>query len=317
MRDQYGRTIEYLRIAVTDQCNLSCKYCKTGESCREEKRVLSADEIVRVAQVMVDMGIKKIRLTGGEPLLADGIIALVARLKSISGLKELTLTTNGVLLNRYAKGLKEAGLDRVNISLDSLDRDSMKELTGRDCLDLIFEGIRAADAAGLTPIKLNTVLIGGFNDHEINDFINLTLTHDLDIRFIELMPIGQAAYWQSHRFIASDTVLKANKNLIEITEDSSSPARYFKLEGARGRVGLISAMTCDFCDRCNRLRLTYDGKLKPCLHTDIEVDLLDSLESDEWIADRIEEAVQNKPQKHHAGDKGHIPVKRAMFRIGG
>ncbi|NLI92088.1 MAG: GTP 3',8-cyclase MoaA [Peptococcaceae bacterium] len=318
MIDKCGRKINYLRISVTDLCNLRCAYCMPADGVRkrEHRDILRLEEIVNIVKVGVQLGIDKVRITGGEPLVRNGIVQLVENLAQIKGLKDLSMTTNGILLNKYALELKKAGLDRVNISLDSLDRAKYKKMTRCGELDDVLEGIRIAGEAGLSPVKVNVVLIGGYNDDEIEDFVNLTLKSDIEVRFIELMPLGEAKSWPMGSFISKETVLNKVPGLIPLPfKGHGTVARMYKLPNGKGKVGLISPVSSHFCNYCNRIRITPDGKLKPCLHSDQEIDLKNA-HPDE-IKRLLYEGIKSKPNKHQL-DTQHVSiVKRNMNEIGG
>lgn len=318
MKDSFGRTISYLRISLTDLCNLRCKYCMPEKGvCKvEHKDVLSLEEIYEVAKVFVSLGVNKIRLTGGEPLTRKGIVGLVDKIAKLDGVKDLAMTTNGILLKKYARDLKLAGLRRVNISLDTLDEKKYSQITRGGRLKDVLEGIEAAKSEGLTPIKINTVLIGGFNVNEIEDFVNLTKTEEIDIRFIELMPIGEASKWAEENFVSNEVILNKVSALEKVERiDPSSPAVYYKLPYAKGRVGIINPISCKFCEYCNRVRLTSQGKLKLCLHSNEEIDLKDKLRKGENLEEIILNAVKSKPESHHLEDGQYI--SDSMYQIGG
>lgn len=318
MKDSYGRNINYLRISVTDLCNLRCKYCmpEKGISKVTHEDILSVEEIEQIAKIFVNLGINKIRLTGGEPLVRKGILDIVDRIGKLDGIKDFSMTTNGILLKKYAKDLKSRGLKRVNISLDTLDEEKYAYITRGGRLKDVFEGIEVAKKEGLTPIKINTVLIGGFNEDEIVDFVGLTEKEDLNVRFIELMPIGEAIELESEHYISNQLVLDKVPKLIKIErEDISSPAIYYKLPNGKGKVGIINPMSCKFCEYCNRIRITAQGKLKLCLHSNEEIDLKESLRSGEDIESIILEAISKKPQSHNL-ESGEYVFKK-MHQIGG
>ncbi len=317
MKDLFGREINYLRISVTDLCNLRCQYCmpQSGVCKHEHEDVLTIEEFYEIASAFVSLGVNKIRITGGEPLVKNGIIELVEKISSL-GVEELAMTTNGLLLSKYAKDLKKAGLDRVNISLDTLDRKKYSDITRGGDLLKVLEGIEEAKRVGLTPIKINSVLIGDFNTDEIEDFVYITKEEEIDVRFIELMPIGEASDWAKEKFISNNTILEKVPEL-EKTEatDPSSPAVYYKLPGGKGRVGIINPISCKFCDACNRVRLTSGGKLKLCLHSDDEIDLREVLRSGGNLKQAISDSILKKPEEHHL-EEGQI-IKRNMNEIGG
>lgn len=318
MIDSYGRNINYLRISVTDLCNLRCRYCmpEEGVTKMQYDEILRLEEIYELAKTFVSLGVNKIRITGGEPLIRKGIINLIQNIGKLDSVKDFAITTNGIFLKKYAKDLKDAGLNRVNISLDTLNEKKYSDITKGGCLQDVLEGIKEAKRVGLTPIKLNTVLVGGFNDNEIEDFVNLTKNEEIDVRFIELMPIGQAKDWSLDKFISNKVVLEKVRDLKEIpTQDISSPAKYYKVPNGKGRVGLINPISCKFCDNCNRVRLTADGKVKPCLHSNDEIDLRTPLRTGEDVKKIIVNLVKNKPKEHNLEDGEYI--KRNMIAIGG
>lgn len=318
MIDSYGRNINYLRISITDLCNLRCKYCMPEKGIEKipHNEILRLEEIEELARVFVSLGVNKIRITGGEPLIRKGILNLIENIGKIEGLKDFAMTTNGIFLKKYARDLKNAGLNRVNISLDTLNEEKYRDITKGGDIKEVLKGIEEAKKVGLTPIKLNVVLIGGLNEDEIEDFVDLTKNEDIDVRFIELMPIGQAKDWSLDKFISNKIVLEKVKELKEITkEDISSPAKYYKLPNSKGKVGLINPISCKFCDNCNRIRLTADGKIKTCLHSNEEIDLRTPLRKGEDLRKIITDVVINKPKEHNL-EKGEY-IERNMTTIGG
>jgi len=320
MIDGFGRDINYLRISVTDLCNLKCTYCMPEEGIHKKKHsdILSLETFAKIAEAAVKLGITKIRLTGGEPLVRRGILDLIeaiSRLKE-QGLKDLGLTTNGILLKNYAAELKKRGLSRVNISLDTLDAAKFKEITRIGRLEDVLEGIRAAKEARLFPLKINTVLIGGFNDDEIADFVNLTVEDDIEVRFIELMPIGEAGSWDREHFLPGTEILKKVPRLIPLPfKGHGSVARLYKLPNSKGKVGIISPLSSHFCNYCNRIRITPDGKLKPCLHSNIEIDIRDYGETE--LEKFLLDGILAKPYRHCIQSDEYEPIKRNMHEIGG
>ena len=314
MLDGCGRTINYLRLSVTDLCNYRCRYCMPPEGVakRDHGDILSLEELADIARAAVRLGVKKIRLTGGEPLVRQGIVELCRQLRTIPGLQELCLTTNGALLPQLAAPLWEAELDRLNISLDTLRPDRFAEMTRLGHLSDALAGIEAAEAAGFHNLKLDTVLIGGFNDDEIDDFINLTREHPWEVRFIELMPMGPCAEWDKSCFLSGDTVLQKVPPLQQI--ESCGVARRYRLPGAMGTVGLISPVNHDFCAQCRRIRVTADGKLKGCLHSAEELPLR-GLHGKE-LEDAIRQGILQKPERHHLTER-RSDTPRNMNQIGG
>ena len=318
LKDNFNRKIEYLRISVTNRCNSRCKYCMPPEGIKlkSHDEILSFEEITNIVSVFAKLGVKKIRLTGGEPLVRRGIVDLVKKISDIEGINEITLTTNGLLLKKYATKLKEAGLDRVNISIDSLDKEKYSLITCGSSLKDVFEGIEEAKKVGLEPIKLNTVLVKDFNDNEIEDLVNLTRDNNYDIRFIELMTIGDTSNWSKDRYLSNETVLKKIKDLKPvIKKDKSSPADYYQISGYKGRVGLINPISCGFCDNCNRVRLTSNGSLKLCLHSDEEYDLRKYAYDKIKLEEKILEIIKEKPKEHKLNEG--VVIKKNMFQIGG
>ena len=318
MKDQFGRKINYLRISVTDLCNLRCIYCmpKEGIPKIQHEDILSVEEIEEIVKVFVKLGVNKIRLTGGEPLVRKGILDIVERIGKLEGIRDFAMTTNGLLLKEYAKDLRALGLKRVNISLDTLDDKKYSSITRIGSLQRVMKGIEAAKEVGLTPIKINTVLVGGFNDDEIEDLVRLTEKEEIDVRFIELMPIGEAIKLKADHFLSNEIVLQRVPNLIKIDgEDPSSPAVYYKLPNGKGKVGLINPVSCKFCKNCNRVRLTSQGKLKLCLHSDVEIDLREALRRGQAIEKIIMDAISKKPESHNLEDG--VYVSKKMYQIGG
>lgn len=318
MIDQYGRTINYLRLSVTDRCNLRCQYCMPEEGVEKLNRedILSYEEISKIVEVMSGMGVDKIRITGGEPLVRPGIEELIKMLNAHDQVREIVMTTNGTLLADKAEALKKAGLKRVNISLDTLDPDKFKFMTRGGNLEDVLAGIEAAKRVGLTPLKINVVLINGFNDDEIEKFVMMTKDDSIDVRFIELMPIGEVANWSKSHFISNQMVLERMPELKATTrQDPSSPANYYKLPDAKGRVGLISPISCKFCDMCNRVRITSDGFLKQCLHGHEELALRPLLKSVQLLEHTLKRTVFEKPEEHEI-EKGSA-LNRNMVEVGG
>lgn len=317
MKDTFEREITYLRISLTDLCNLRCTYCMPPEGVKkqEHRQILSLEEIEEIAREAVAMGVKKIRLTGGEPLVRRGMLSLCRKLKQIPGLQELDLTTNGLLLPPMARELKEAGVDRVNISLDTLDPEKYRQITRGGRLEDALAGIQAAKDAGLTPLKLNCVLIGGFNDDEIPALALLTEREAVEVRFIELMPIGDTVGFAPEAYLPCEAVLERLPQLERLPEDSGVAERY-RLPGAAGTIGLIRPLSRCFCDRCNRIRLTADGRVKPCLHSREEIPIRGL--HGEALRRQMEKAILHKPEQHgELSARLHSEAGRNMNQIGG
>ena len=314
MQDQYGRTVDYLRLSVTDLCNYRCQYCMgpQGVEKRPHRAMLSVEECVEIGEAAVACGVKKIRLTGGEPLVRRGLLDICRGLRAVPGLEELCLTTNGSLLPRLAGPLREAGVDRLNISLDTLRPDRFSQLTRLGRLEEVLAGIRAAEDAGFTHLKLDTVLIGGFNDDETGDFLDLTRDHPWEVRFIELMPMGPCAGWKRSCFLSGEEILKRHPALQPLP--AQGVARRYRLPGALGSVGLISPISRDFCGTCRRVRVTADGKLKGCLHSREEISLR-GLHGPALEA-AIRAGIAQKPPRHHLTDRPS-DTPRTMNQIGG
>lgn len=326
MIDTHGRAINYLRLSVTDRCNLRCGYCmpEEGVAALRHEEVLSYEELLAVATAAVSLGVSKIRVTGGEPLVRRGIVDFVRRLSALPGSPEVVLTTNGLLLAEHAHALKSAGLGRVNISLDTLRTERFLAITRREGLEQVLAGIKAAEAAGLAPLKINMVPLLGVNADEIADFARLTLEHSWEIRFIEYMPVSSGlAYPPEYRMPASDirAELARISPLLPIDRDQSNgPAQLFRYPDSLGRIGLIPAVSSHFCSDCNRLRVTADGRVRPCLLSDQEIDLRQHLRSGasiEALAGLLAEAILDKPAGHRIGAADFVPGRRRMHGIGG
>ena len=317
MIDHFGREITYLRVSITDRCNLRCRYCMPEEGiCKAlHEDILSYEEIEEIVSAAAELGISKVRVTGGEPLVRLGCSELCGKLSRIPGIREVTLTTNGVLLESQAEALKQAGVGRVNVSLDTLDGEKYRKITGGGDIQTVLRGMEAARAVGLTPLKINTVLIGGFNEDEIPDFVALTREHPVELRFIELMPLGPGAEFDETAYLPGQTVLNRVPALEELPPNGGV-ARLYRLPEGIGRVGLISPLSRHFCSTCNRLRLTAEGALKPCLHSNQEISLKGL--HGEALKRRILEAVNAKPKMHGTLDAHHqSEAGRNMNTIGG
>ncbi len=321
--DSWQRQINYLRISVTDHCNLNCIYCSADSiPFLPRSEILSYEEIQRVVRVAASMGISKVRLTGGEPLLRPELSKLVGMLSQIGGVDDISLTTNGILLGKYSVELKEAGLKRVNVSLDSLKEDRFRRITGGDRLGDVLNGIEAASIAGLEPVKINTVVLRGINDDEVIDFARMSISRGWHVRFIEFMPFG-APKAESLGTVSAQEIREHVQSLGKLEpytgKTGNGPARYYRFAGAVGTIGFITPMTEHFCQTCNRLRLTADGKLRPCLLDDDEVGLREPLRNrakNGELKQLIQQAVTMKREQHRL-DEGLTPVRRSMRQIGG
>ena len=315
MKDRYGRTIKYLRLSVTDLCNCRCVYCmgENGVPRLPHSAILSFEEMEEIVRAAVSLGVTKVRLTGGEPLVRRGIDELVRRLRGIEGVEELAMTTNGARLAEYAEALKEAGLDRLNVSLDTLDPEKFRRITRIGELRDTLDGLDAARRAGFEHIKLNTVLMGGVNDDEIAEIAALAKDGAFDVRFIELMPIGECTDWDRRRFLPAERVLEYLPKGERVPSDGV--AELWRPAGFRGTVGLIRPLSHRFCADCDRIRVTADGCLKPCLHSAREIPLRGK--HGEALVRTIAEGMQAKPREHHMADGHASESRRGMNRIGG
>jgi cyclic pyranopterin phosphate synthase len=321
--DPQGRKLSYLRVSVTDRCNFRCSYCYSNtDTFLDDNDLLKDDDLITLINAFVKLGINKIRLTGGEPLLRKNIVRLVERIVKIDSIKLIGLTTNGYLLKSHLQTLIDAGLNRLNISLDTLKRDVFKNLTGQDGLDRVLEAIDIAEKSGAFPfIKVNTLLIKGLNDTEINDFADWALKRKIDLRFIEFMPT-QCSDWEETKFVHESDL----RNLLKFellpdyeNEDINSPARSYRVEGYPGRISFISAMSRSFCKSCSRLRLTSDGKLLGCLFGKRDIDLgqlLDQNMSVDEIADFVQRMISIEGFRQIPSEKGAV-YQPAMKSIGG
>ena len=315
MKDGKGRTIDYLRLSVTDRCNYRCRYCmdEAGAEKKNRSEILSIEELSEIGRAAVSLGVTKIRLTGGEPLLRPGILELCRNLRALEGLRELAVTTNGSLLPELARPLREAGVDRLNISLDTLREDRFTALTRRGSLKEVLSGLEAAEAAGFSRLKLNTVLIGGFNEDEIANLAALTLERPWSVRFIELMPMGVCAAFPESCFVPGEAVLETLPELESAGRDGV--AECYRLPGAKGTVGLIRPLSHKFCDRCSRLRVTADGRVKPCLHTAEELPIRGLRGG--ALERALREAAARKPAGHCLETLRRSAAARDMNEIGG
>jgi cyclic pyranopterin phosphate synthase len=323
--DRFNRRINYLRISLTDRCNLRCIYCMPpeGEKKLRHKDILRYEEILRTVRIAVKLGITKIRITGGEPLVRKDVGDFIPMLTSIEGLEDISLTTNGVLLQENLEMLKSAGITRINVSLDSLKRLNFKYITRFDYFNRVWDGIEKARDMGFSPLKLNIVIMRGINDNEILDFGRLALDQPFHVRFIECMPIGLQS--NTSAFLANTEVAKLLVDhfgpLISVVPGKNDgPATRFRFEGGKGEIGFISAISHSFCHTCNRLRLTAEGKLLPCLLSVGEVDLKGPLRRgclDEDVIEVFLEAVRSKPRRHPVTLENHLKVQRKMCSVGG
>ena len=324
MKDQYGREIRDLRISLTDRCNLRCVYCMPEHMVfKPRDELLTDDEIMLVVRVAAELGVTKVRLTGGEPTVRPNLVDLVRRISAVPEIRDLAMTTNGILLSKLAGPLAHAGLRRINVSLDSLDAEKFRRITRWGNLDDLLAGLEAAREAGLSPIKLNAVVVRGFNEDDVVEVARLTLAHAWDVRFIEMMPFGSVAGFQTNAYVSSaETMARIEAALGPLTPldvTGYDPARTYRLDGAPGTLGFISSVSQPFCAQCGRLRLTAEGRLRLCLLRDDEVDLRTPLRagaSYEEMRDRFRAAAFRRPWGHELA-QNIIPRQRVMSQIGG
>ena len=324
MKDRFQREIDYLRLSVTDNCNLRCVYCMEEDTCNflANNKKITDDEIIRIVTASAKLGIKKIRVTGGEPLIRPNIVDLIGRINNIDGIEEIYMTTNGILLYDKIEELVKNGLKGVNISLDSLQEERFNKITRRSGFDKVIKAIDKSIELGIS-VKVNTVIMNDINKDEIMDFVKLTLSKPIDIRFIELMPIGIG---QVDKGVSNEEIISLIKSEFSDLEEigrakKGGPANYIKIKGALGKVGFISAISNCFCENCNRVRLTSDGFLKQCLHFDYGVNLRDLIRNEDITEEQLEnvikENIYNKPEKHLFNEENSNAEIRLMNQIGG
>jgi cyclic pyranopterin phosphate synthase len=321
--DNFSRVISYLRVSITDRCNLRCKYCTEGVfPFIPHPEILRYEEIIRFVRIAASLGVHKVRLTGGEPLQRRDLAFLIREIDAIDGIDDIGLTTNGVELADAVEELRDAGLRRVNISLDSLSPERFSFITGVDAFAKVLRSIEKAKEAGLRPVKINTVIIKDFNDDEVLAFADFAREQEVQVRFIEFMPFGEKALWDSSKILSSaylESLIRRSHELRPSPNSHKGPAKMFLINGSRGQVGFISPMSTHICHECNRIRVTPDGKIKPCLFSDTEYDvkaLLRGGASDEQLVEFLREVVRSKPEKKLEG--GTIKkCQRSMRNIGG
>jgi len=325
--DSFGRSITYLRVSVTDRCNFRCVYCMPPEGVvrRPHESIMRYEEIAAVVRVAAGLGVRKVRLTGGEPLVRLDLPRLVEMIAGIEGIEDVSLTTNGILLEKMAPELKDAGLSRVNVSLDTLQPEKFARITRGGQLETTLRGLEAAEKYGLTPIKINAVAMRGVNDDELQDLARLSLDRSWNVRFIELMPVKNQQPWgagfpdPAEIYLSIPEIKKALEPLGLAPLPGSSndgPAQEYRLAGGKGNIGFISPLSNHFCQQCNRLRLTADGSFRPCLLQDVEVPFLDALRAGEPVLPYIQKAIAVKPLGHELS-QDHLPAGRCMLQIGG
>lgn len=326
MVDSFGRHINYLRISVTDRCNLRCRYCMPEEGVENlgHGNILSLEDLARLARAAAQVGIRKVRLTGGEPLVRRNLTGLVECIADIPEIDDIAITTNGLLFPAMAEELKAAGLKRVNISMDTLIEERFAYITRRGGLTSVRKAVFKALELEMHPVKINVVVIRGFNDDEISNFARLAYEYPLHIRFIEFMPVGDLLFWEPDRMMSSDEIRLLLQNDYELTPEKAvegnGPARYYHITGGEGSLGFISPMSHQFCSECNRLRLTADGKLRGCLYEKQEVDLKEALKrgaADDELQELFLTAIKSKPARHNMNSGWGQLNYRKMYQIGG
>ena len=325
LKDRFGRTVNYVRLSVTDRCDFRCVYCMAEDmTFLPREQILTLEEIARVARTFVSLGTEKIRLTGGEPLVRRGILDLVSEIGSL-GLRDFAMTTNGSQLPNLAEPLRKAGLKRLNISLDSLNPDKFRSITRTGDLSRVLDGIDAAKEAGFDGIKLNTVVMKGGNDHEVPELVDFARRKNIDITFIEEMPLGEISEHDRGEVLCTSdevrNIIRKHHELVPTPEDSGGPARYYRMPDSPSRVGFISPHSHNFCSTCNRVRVTVEGRLLLCLGNEHSVDLQRVLrghpENDEKLRDTIINAMDLKPERHHFSSEGDVQILRFMNMTGG
>lgn len=323
LKDQFGRSIQYLRISVTDRCNFRCVYCMPAEGLQwlPKQEILSYEEITEVVRQLAPLGLRRLRITGGEPTIRPDLTRLIAMLKAVEGIEDIALSTNGVKLPTMARELRSAGLDRVNMSADSLRQDRIVAIARRDLGLEPVAALEAALEAGLDPVKVNVVVMRGVNDDEVEDFARLTLTLPIHVRFIELMPVGEMAHLTDEHIVPSDEVLRRVATIAPLEPASgpargNGPAKYHRLAGAKGTVGVITPMTHTYCGDCNRVRLTADGRLRTCLYGDHEVNLREPLRAGLGLEPLFVQALAEKPKEHNLLQL-KVGGLKALSQVGG
>lgn len=319
MKDGCGREINYMRVSITDRCNLRCIYCmpEKGIEKKEHMDILRHEDIIKIVKSSAKLGINKIRLTGGEPLIVQDLDKLIYEINNIQGIEDIGITTNGILLKEMAPELKKCGLKRINISLDTLKEDKYREITRGGDINKVFDAIEACLSLGINPVKLNTVVIRGINDDEISELMNLTKKYPIDIRFIELMPIGEGERYYKNGFISSEEIIKNHAELKPLELKKSETSENYTFKGSKGRVGFISPLSCKFCSDCNRIRLTSMGTIKPCLHSEKEFNIRECINNEEMLTASIKNSIMNKPEQHHLDTEEKSFSKKMMYQIGG
>lgn len=319
MLDSLGRNITYMRVSVTDRCNLRCIYCMPEEGVEKKyhEDIMRYEDILKVVKASAVLGIKKIRYTGGEPLILKGIDKLIYETNKVAGIEDIAITTNGILLDDMASDLKAAGLKRVNISLDTLDEKKFKIITRCGSLKKVMSAIEKCLRIGLSPVKINTVVIKGINDSEVVELANLTKKLPVSVRFIELMPIGEGVKLYEKGIMYSDEIKEILQDMVPLKGKDGDTAALYKLKNSKGTVGFISPMSCKFCGSCNRIRLTSTGTVKPCLHSQKEVSIKEYVDNEIALVSVLKNIIYNKPSEHRLVEDKKSKSERAMYEIGG
>ncbi len=325
MRDQYQREIDYLRVSVTDRCNFRCRYCMPAKGVEfvDHSEIMTYEEILRFCRIVSGLGIRKVKITGGEPLVRKGVLSLVREVKNLPGIDSVTMTTNGALLKEYLPELEEAGLSGVNVSLDTLDRTRFYQITRCDEFDSVWSGLLEAVSSKI-PVKINCIPIKGWNEGELVRIASLAKQYPIMVRFIEMMPIGMGSGYTRILQDEIKDILERQLGVMEPVDEilGNGPARYFRIADFKGRIGFISAVSHEFCETCNRIRLTADGILKPCLNYESHINLKQGMRSgmtDEELESLVRDVIYSKPRCHAFGDetKKELQEKRKMVGIGG
>lgn len=319
MRDKQGRNINYLRVSVTDRCNLRCIYCMPEEGIETLRHddILRFEDTLKIVKAAASLGINKVRYTGGEPLVMKDIDKLIYETSKFQSIEDIAITTNGILLSDMAEELKKCGLKRVNISLDTLDKEKFKYITRIGNLDKVLESINKCLSIGIKPVKINTVLMKGINDTEFVDFLNLAKEMPIEIRFIELMPIGESIKLYEESKVNFKDILMEHPELVPIESKKGTTAQLYKIEGAKSKIGFINPISCKFCADCNKIRLTSIGTIKPCLHSKEEINIREYLNSEELLITKLKAAIFNKPLEHHLKEENASRSDKMMYQIGG
>ncbi len=319
MIDKYGRKIDYVRISITDRCNFRCQYCmpETGIEKKNHNEILRFEEIITLIKTLTKLGVKKIRFTGGEPLVAKNITELIYKTSQIEGIEDIAITTNGSLLEDMAEELFKTGLKRVNISLDTLNEEKFKNITRGGDLKKVLRGIEKCISIGMKQVKINTVLIKGFNDDEVNDLISLTKDKPISVRFIELMPIGEGKKYYDNGIITANEIIEKLEELIPVKTNKVSTAVLYKKKDYQGTIGFITPLSCKFCEECNRIRVTSTGTIKPCLHSEEETDIKPFLYNEIKLYEELKNTIFNKPKEHFLNEEKDTRTFRKMNQIGG